>query len=98
MYIKKINQFLVLLTVSLILSGCVVKDGKIVMKNKKEPFKHNTPLIKVDMKTKGKSEIQKTVELGPNLLKTILKENKKEKKYPLKFKRIIYLFQMNIHY
>jgi hypothetical protein len=54
MNIKKINQFLVLLAVSLILSGCVVKDGKIVMKNKKEPFKHNTPLIKVDMKTKGK--------------------------------------------
>ena len=54
MYIKKINQFLVLLTVSLILSGCVVKDGKIVMKNKKEPFKHNTPLIKVDMKKSGK--------------------------------------------
>ena len=52
MNIKKINQFLVLLAVSLILSGCVVKDGKIVMKNKKEPFKHNTPLIKVDMKTK----------------------------------------------
>ena len=31
-------------------------------------------------------------------VKKIEKINKKEKKYPLKFKRIIYLFQMNIHY
>lgn len=80
MNIKKINQFLVLLAVSLILSGCVVKDGKIVMKNKKEPFKHNTPLIKVDMKTKGKSEIQKTVELGPKPVEDNSKRKQKRKK------------------
>ena len=76
MYIKKINQFLVLLMVSLILSGCVVnKDGKYGLK-KKEPWKikGNFP---TDIQAKGKAEISKTIELGP---KPVSKDNKKIKK------------------
>ena len=35
------------------------------MKDANKPFKHNTPLIKEDIKKTGKAEIQKTLELGP---------------------------------
>ena len=64
MYIKKINQFLVLLMVSLILSGCVVsKDGKYSLKKKESwKVKGNFP---TDIQAKGKAEISKTIELGP---------------------------------
>ena len=76
MYIKKINQFLVLLMVSLILSGCVVnKDGKYGLK-KKEPWKINGN-FPTDIQAKGKAEISKTIELGP---KPVSKDNKKIKK------------------
>ena len=64
MYIKKINQFLVLLMVSLILSGCdVSKDGKYSLKKKESwKVKGNFP---TDIQAKGKAEISKTIELGP---------------------------------
>ena len=78
MYIKKINQFLVLLMVSLILSGCVVnKDGKYGLK-KKEPWKikGNFP---TDIQAKGKAEISKTIELGPKPVSTDNKKIKKRK-------------------
>lgn len=78
MYIKKINQFLVLLMVSLILSGCVVnKDGKYGLK-KKEPWKlkGNFP---TDIQAKGKAEISKTIELGPKPVSTDIKKIKKRK-------------------
>ena len=35
------------------------------MKDVNKPFKHNTPLIKENIKKDGKAEIQKTLELGP---------------------------------
>ena len=78
MYIKKINQFLVLLMVSLILSGCVVnKDGKYGLK-KKEPWKvkGNFP---TDIQAKGKAEISKTIELGPKPVATNNKRIQKRK-------------------
>ena len=78
MYIKKINQFLVLLMVSLILSGCVVnKDGKYVLK-KKEPWKINGN-FPTDIQAKGKAEISKTIELGPKPVSTDIKKIKKRK-------------------
>jgi len=78
MYIKKINQFLVLLMVSLILSGCVVnKDGKYGLK-KNEPWKvkGNFP---TDIQAKGKAEISKTIELGPKPVATNDKRIQKRK-------------------
>ena len=41
------------------LTGC-----QTVNKSKK-PFQHNTPLIKDDIKSEGKAEIAKTLEMGP---------------------------------
>ncbi len=42
-----------------IVSGCQT------MKDVNKPFKHNTPLIKEDIKKDGSAEIQKTLKLGP---------------------------------
>ena len=59
MNIKKILYPSVLLVILLIVSGCAKKAQKI------KTFKHNTPLIKQDIKTSGKAEIEKTLEMGP---------------------------------
>ena len=46
-----------------VLSGCAVdKMGK---KQKNKTFKHDTPLIKQDVKKLGKMEIEKSAEMGP---------------------------------
>ena len=78
MYIKKINQFLVLLMVSLILSGCAVsKDGKYSLKKKESwKVKGNFP---TDIQAKGKAEISKTIELGPKPVATNDKRIQKRK-------------------
>ena len=48
-----------LLICAVLLSGCqAVKEAN-------KPFKHNTPLIKENIKKDGRAEIQKTLELGP---------------------------------
>ena len=61
MNIKKVNTLVLIIFLGFILNGCA--SGKFV--KKKEPFKHNTPLIKDDMRKTGKAEIQKTLEMGP---------------------------------
>ena len=61
MNIKKINQLIVLFILSLILTGCATMPNTV--NNKK--FKHNTPLIKGDIKSQGKAEVAKTIEMGP---------------------------------
>ena len=86
MNIKKIYNFVILFIFAVALSGCVVKDGKIVL-NKKEPFKHNTPLIKTDIKKKGQAEIAKTIELGPKPFSGDTTKLKKRKKISSEFKR-----------
>ena len=59
MNIKSYTKFLGIIILGLILSGCqAVKEAN-------KPFKHNTPLIKGNIKADGKAEIQKTLELGP---------------------------------
>ena len=60
MKFKKIISFLIIPFLIIFLSGCVVnKDGKMVLK-KNEPFKHDTPLIKTDVKKLGKKELEKS--------------------------------------
>ena len=86
MNIKKIYNFVILFIFAVALSGCVVKDGKIVL-NKKKPFKHNTPLIKTDIKKKGQAEIAKTIELGPKPFSGDTTKLKKRKKISSEFKR-----------
>ena len=45
---------------TLFLSGCT-SEGKLGVKK----FKHNTPLIKEDIKKKGRIEVDKTAKMGP---------------------------------
>ena len=61
MHIKLIIKFILFSFLILILNGCA--NGKL---GKSTPFKHNTPLIKDDVKKTGKVEVQKTVDMGPN--------------------------------
>ena len=74
MIIKKITQILVLLTMVIVLSGCTTLMNT-KMNSKK--FKHNTPLIKGDIKAQGKAEVAKTIELGP---KPVIGDTKKLQK------------------
>ena len=63
-----------LLVLIFLLTGCAnTQFGKKYNK----PFKHNTPLIKTDMRTTGKSEISKTLEMGP---KPVVGKMKKQKR------------------
>ena len=54
------NFILIFLFSTLFLSGCT-QDGKFGVKK----FKHNTPLIKQDVKILGKKELEKSAEMGP---------------------------------
>ena len=63
MTIKKIFNLSVVLILGFILSGCANSQ---FAKKYNKPFKHNTPLIKSNDITKaGKSEIAKTLDMGP---------------------------------
>ena len=55
MNIKKILYPITILVILLIVSGCAKKPQNI------KTFKHNTPLIKKDIKAAGKAEIEKTL-------------------------------------
>ena len=50
MNIKKTYNFVILFTLVLVLSGCANSKFN-------KPFKHNTPLIKTDIKKQGKAEV-----------------------------------------
>tara|TARA_B100001094_G_scaffold332582_1_gene405300 strand:+ start:693 stop:2219 length:1527 start_codon:yes stop_codon:yes gene_type:complete len=82
MSIKNINQILVLLFVSLILSGCANFNQKY-----NRDFKHNTPLIKGDIRKQGKAEIAKTIELGPKPVSGEDKKLQKRKKISSEIKK-----------
>ncbi len=61
MNIKQIKLISSLLVLLVILSNCT-STGKF---KKSKPFKHNTPLIKENIKKSGQTEIAKTLEMGP---------------------------------
>ncbi len=58
----------------LFFTGCA-NNGKIL-----KDFKHDTPLIKEDIKKSGKAEIAKTVEMGPTPIEGDVKKLQKRKK------------------
>ena len=60
MQIKKNITIFILPFLILVLTGCADKLAK-----KSKSFKHDTPLIKTDVKKLGKKEIEKSVEMGP---------------------------------
>ena len=57
-----LRLFISFMLVLIFLNGCA--DGKFANKT----FKHDTPLIKEDIKTKGKATVDETVSLGPQPL------------------------------
>ena len=60
----------------LILTGCTT--GKYSKKDKS--FKHDTPLIKTDVKKLGKIELEKSAKMGPSPVEgDIIKLNKRKK-------------------
>jgi type IV pilus assembly protein PilQ len=59
MNIKNFINLFVFLFLILFLNGCQTPNKL------NKPFKHNTPLIKDDVKKMGKSEVAKTIEMGP---------------------------------
>ena len=61
MNIKNIKALCYFFVLVIVLTGCTA-DRK--WKNSK-PFKHNTPLIKDDIRKTGQSEIAKTLGMGP---------------------------------
>ena len=73
MNIKKILYPTVLLVILLIFSGCANQQ-------KLKTFKHNTPLIKKDIKAAGRAEIEKTLEMGPKPVEgDVIKLEKRKK-------------------
>ena len=72
------NKFQILFFISVFaLAGCT-QSGKKVGIGK--PFKHNTPLIKTDVKKLGKKELEKSAEMGPIPVEgDIIKLNKRKK-------------------
>ena len=74
MNIKKSLSLFVLITFALVLNGCASNSKY------NKPFKHNTPLIKDDIRKAGKSEIAKTLEMGPKPLEGDTRKLGKRKK------------------
>ena len=68
-----INLF-VLLFLILFLNGCQT------VKKANKPFKHNTPLIKDDVRKKGKTEVAKTLDMGPKPVEGDTRKLMKRKK------------------
>ena len=83
MNIKSIKIFILFSFFILFLNGC--SSGNFTKKSGK--FKHNTPLIKGDIKAKGEIEVDKTVEMGPNPVigDTQILEKRKNKSTPYVF-------------
>ena len=80
MTIKKVFNLSVVLILGFILSGCANSQ---FAKKYNKPFKHNTPLIKSNDITKaGKSEISKTLDMGPKPIEGDTKKLGKRKMRP----------------
>ena len=63
MSFKNLKILFLYLILVISVTGCAVKDGKIV--NTMKDFKQPDTLIKDDIRKKGKSEISKTIDMGP---------------------------------
>ena len=59
---RKLFNLSIVMILGFVLSGCANSQ---FAKKYNKPFKHNTPLIKKDMRALGKAEIAKTLEMGP---------------------------------
>ena len=77
MNIKKYLSIFTVISLALILNGCA---NSTFQKKYNKPFKHNTPLIKDDIRKAGKSEIAKTLEMGPKPIEGDTRKLGKRKK------------------
>ena len=76
MKIKFLKFAIIISSLILILTGCTT--GKYSKKDKS--FKHDTPLIKTDVKKLGKIELEKSAKMGPSPVEgDIIKLNKRKK-------------------
>ena len=73
---KALNIIISLLLMSFVLSGCTQTTSK---GKKKVVFKHDTPLIKEDVKKLGKIEVEKSAEMGPKPVEGDIKVLEKRK-------------------
>ena len=88
MNIKNINTLVSSILIAFILSGCGPNSN--FGKKYDKPFKHNVPLIKdKEVVSSGKSEISKTLEMGPKPVEGDTKKLGKRKKFRLRHKKII---------
>ena len=85
MNIKNIQIFLVIIFSVIFLNGCATGP---MSKGKSKGFKHNTPLIKEDVKKTGKIEVEKTVDMGPQPVIGNTQLLEKRKKYLLSKKKL----------
>ena len=74
MNIKNFINLFVLLFLILFLNGCQN------IKKANKPFKHDTPLIKDDVREKGKKEVAKTLDMGPKPVEGDTRKLMKRKK------------------
>ena len=77
MNIKKYLSIFVVISLAIILNGCA---NSTFQKKYNKPFKHNSPLIKDDIRKAGKSEIAKTLEMGPKPIEGDTRKLGKRKK------------------
>ena len=75
MNIKNFINLFVLLFLIVFLNGCQNINKKV-----NKPFKHNTPLIKDDVRQKGKTEVAKTLDMGPKPVEGDTRKLMKRKK------------------
>ena len=77
MNLKTSKIIILLISLVFVLSSC--KQGSLATKASKK-FKHNTPLIKEDVKKLGQKEIDKTIEMGPTPVEADIIKLQKRKK------------------
>ena len=75
MNIKNFINLFALLFLIVFLNGCQNINKKV-----NKPFKHNTPLIKDDVREKGKTEVAKTLDMGPKPVEGDTRKLMKRKK------------------
>ena len=88
-YIRIFTSFII---VGLLVAGCTATGKKKATKG----FKHNTPLIKTDVKELGKVELEKMAKMGPTPVEgDVVKLKKRKKLSSVKEKN--YLFRYNLN-
>ena len=80
---KYLRIFVSLIILTLMVTGCTATGKK-----GSKVFKHDTPLIKQDVKKMGASEVDKTVDMGPIPAEADVIKLKKEKNIICKRKEL----------